>query len=128
MGSLPEGTLCSYCGAREASYIPDGACGPVCFKPAGTCCWDVAAALGWRHIEMQRLNRFACASIIYIDAWRGMSLAGVKTTSLSLQSLSTYIYSRLLSLRQHSMLVKGSYLQSEAETFEWPLCDPTSPT
>ena len=57
---LPEGTLRSYCGAREASYIPDGACGPVCFRPAETCCWDVAAALGWRHIEMLRLSRFAC--------------------------------------------------------------------
>ena len=30
MGSLPEGTLCAYCGVEEAGYIPDGACGPMC--------------------------------------------------------------------------------------------------
>ena len=124
MGSLPEGTLCSYCGAREASYIPDGACGPVCCKPAGTCCWDVAAALGWRHIEMQRLNRFACALIRclarHVPYWCEDNIIVITVTE--------YLYSRLLSLRQHSMLVKGSYLQGEAETFERPLCDPTSPT
>ena len=43
-------------------------------------------------------------------------------------TVTEYLYCRLLSLRQHSMLVKGSYLQSEAVSFEWPLCDPTSPT
>tara|TARA_B100000780_G_C20877389_1_gene348993 strand:+ start:145 stop:639 length:495 start_codon:yes stop_codon:yes gene_type:complete len=30
MGSLPHGTLCVYCGIREAGYIPDGCPGPIC--------------------------------------------------------------------------------------------------
>ena len=57
MGSLPEGTLCAYCGAREASYIPDGAAGPLCFEPRGECCYDRALALGWDVIIRERLMR-----------------------------------------------------------------------
>ena len=30
MGSVSEGTLCSYCGVNPAGYIPDGAVGPMC--------------------------------------------------------------------------------------------------
>ena len=73
---------------------------------------------------MLRLNRFACALIgclaRHVPYWCEDNIIVITVTE--------YLYSRLLSLRQHSMLVKGSYLQSEAETFEWPLCDPTSPT
>jgi hypothetical protein len=29
MGSMPEGTLCVYCGVHEAGYIIDGCCGPI---------------------------------------------------------------------------------------------------
>ncbi len=56
MGSLPEGTLCAYCGVREAGYIPDGCCGPVCFdEKVG--CWDVAQSSGWEVVEAMRLKR-----------------------------------------------------------------------
>ena len=57
MGSLPEGTLCSYCGVREAGYIPDGAAGPICFEPDGKCCWDRVVALGWDVIVQERQMR-----------------------------------------------------------------------
>ena len=57
MGSLPRGTLCVYCGVREAGYIPDGCAGPVCLEPDGECCWDRAAGLGWDVIEQERLMR-----------------------------------------------------------------------
>ena len=57
MGSLPKGTLCSYCGVREAGYIPDGAAGPICFEPDGECCWDRGVALGWDVIVRERLMR-----------------------------------------------------------------------
>ena len=57
MGSVPEGTLCSYCGVREAGYIPDGAAGPICFEPDGKCCWDRVVALGWDVIVQERQMR-----------------------------------------------------------------------
>lgn len=57
MGSVPEGTLCSYCGVREAGYIPDGAAGPICFEPDGECCWDRVVALGWDVIVQERQMR-----------------------------------------------------------------------
>ena len=57
MGSLPEGTLCSYCGVREAGYIPEGAAGPICFEPDGECCWDRGVALGWDVIVQERQMR-----------------------------------------------------------------------
>ena len=37
MGSLPEGTLCAYCGINAAGYIPDGCVGPVCFEGDNNC-------------------------------------------------------------------------------------------
>ena len=37
MGSLPEGTLCAYCGAKPAGYIPDGAVGPMCMGFPAAC-------------------------------------------------------------------------------------------
>ena len=37
MGSLPEGTLCAYCGAKPAGYIPDGAVGPMCMGSPEAC-------------------------------------------------------------------------------------------
>ena len=57
MGSLPHGTLCSYCGVREAGYIPDGCAGPLCLDPDVECCSDRANALGWDVIVQERLMR-----------------------------------------------------------------------
>ena len=57
MGSLPKGTLCSYCGVREAGYIPDGAAGPIGFEPDGECCWDSGVALGWDVMVQERQMR-----------------------------------------------------------------------
>jgi hypothetical protein len=57
MGSLPEGTLCSYCGVREAGYIPDGAAGAICFEPDGECCWGRGVALGRDVIVQERQMR-----------------------------------------------------------------------
>ena len=52
MGSCDPGTMCAYCDAEEAGYIPDGCVGPMC----GSCMdW---AAVGGRP-EMLRLQRRA---------------------------------------------------------------------
>ena len=57
MGSLPRGTLCAYCGLREAGYIPDGCVGPLCMEPDDECCYDRSQALGWDVIVQERLMR-----------------------------------------------------------------------
>ena len=57
MGSLPDGTLCFYCGVREAGYILDGCSGPICFEPDGECCFDRAQDVGWDVIVQERLLR-----------------------------------------------------------------------
>ena len=51
MGSLDPGTLCAYCGKREAQYIPDGAVGPMCLVGKASCGldnWDAVIALRLR--------------------------------------------------------------------------------
>ena len=53
MGSLPEGTMCTYCGQEEAGYIPDGMLGPTC----GTC-MDEALEFGEEFIDRKRRTRF----------------------------------------------------------------------
>jgi len=101
MGSLPEGTLCAYCGLREAGYIPDGCCGPLCFgesdsdeEDAGTeakhpacsnlgaaeyaaarSCNTLAQIHGWGVVEAMRLDRL----------WRGT----VSVLSKSNQALAS---------------------------------------
>ena len=78
MGSLPEGTLCGYCGKREAGDIPDGCIRPLCFDAdrdekddlsvrlggmtfqycwAGESCYDVVQQLGWHVLENGFLAR-----------------------------------------------------------------------
>ena len=52
MGSLPEGTLCAYCGINEAGYIPDGCVGPVCFDGENNC-GDLILDGLW-HLVLQR--------------------------------------------------------------------------
>ena len=52
MGSLPDGTLCAYCGIREAGYIPDGCCGPVCM--------DYCILLDIEQLVSMRLSRLWC--------------------------------------------------------------------
>ena len=56
MGSRPEGTLCAYCGAREASYTPDGCVGPMCMGEPG-CCQEVGEEFGWNCMDNKRLCR-----------------------------------------------------------------------
>ena len=52
MGSCEPGTLCAYCGAEEAGYIPDGCVGPMCGS-----CMDLMFAGGYP--EQRRLQRRA---------------------------------------------------------------------
>ena len=56
MGSLPKGTLCCYCGIREASYIPDGCVGPLCLGDADSC-YELAEVHGWAAVVSLRLDR-----------------------------------------------------------------------
>ena len=53
MGSLADGTLCSYCDIYEASYIPDGCCGPLCGE-----CMDIGIAGGYDQVFIFRLERW----------------------------------------------------------------------
>ena len=55
MGSLPDGTLCSYCDIYEAGYIPDGCCGPLCGE-----CMDIGitAPNGYDKVFIFRLERW----------------------------------------------------------------------
>ena len=55
MGSLPEGTLCVYCGTHAAYYIPVGCIGPLCMGEEH-CCYERAMALGWEVIEEEYLR------------------------------------------------------------------------
>ena len=63
MGSLPEDTLCSYCGVHEASYIPDGCCGPLCigewwdFEDGVPSCFECGPEIS----AYKRLFRFAAS-------------------------------------------------------------------
>ena len=52
MGSCDPGTMCAYCDAEEAGYIPDGCVGPMCGS-----CMDWAAQGG--RPELLRLQRRA---------------------------------------------------------------------
>ena len=61
MGSLNPGTLCVYCGVREAGYIPDGCVGPLCFAPKDVCCYDQAVIHGWSFVQRLRYERFKAA-------------------------------------------------------------------
>ena len=54
MGSFEHGTMCAYCAAEEAGYIPDGCVGPMCGS-----CMDLMFAGG--HPEAFRLARRAHA-------------------------------------------------------------------
>ena len=56
MGSMPQGTLCSYCAVREAGYIPDGAVGPMCMGQA-ECCYERGCVSGWEVIMNERWLR-----------------------------------------------------------------------
>ena len=53
MGSLADGTLCSYCDEHEAGYIPDGCCGPLCGE-----CMDIGIQHGYDHVFIFRLERW----------------------------------------------------------------------
>ena len=57
MGSVPDGTLCAYCGINPAGYIPDGCVGPVCFDAAdgSQSCFDA----GYVIMINRRCVRFA---------------------------------------------------------------------
>ena len=61
MGSLPRGTLCAYCGVREAGYIPDGCAGPLCMTPDGVCCFDLCQSHGWEYVCGLRYERWKAA-------------------------------------------------------------------
>ena len=59
---MPEGTLCAYCGEREACYIPDGCVGPMCMGEPG-CCQEVGEEFRWSSIESKRLCRLGLSWI-----------------------------------------------------------------
>ena len=61
MGSLPRGTLCAYCGLREAGYIPDGCAGPLCFAPNDESCFDLCESRGWDYVCGLRYARWTAA-------------------------------------------------------------------
>ena len=52
MGSVPDGTMCIYCDAEEAGYIPDGLLGVTC----GTC-MDLASAHETEEQALECLDR-----------------------------------------------------------------------
>ena len=59
MGSVPEGTLCAYCGVNPAGYIPDGAVGPMCMNFPKACFdrsenGEVEAVFGLRLVRKAR--------------------------------------------------------------------------
>ena len=56
MGSLPEGTLCAYCGVHETEDIIDGCSAPMCFGFAGSC-WSQCEEVGWEIIINRRYAR-----------------------------------------------------------------------
>ena len=79
MGTVEEGTLCAYCGVREAGYIPDGCVGPMCMGKPG-CCQEVGEEFGWSCIDNKRLCRLgrswiAClardANVVTQSVFRG---------------------------------------------------------
>ena len=53
MGTLDDGTMCSYCCAEEAFYIPDGCCGPMCGS-----CMDLGIERGYDQVNNLRLMRW----------------------------------------------------------------------
>ena len=59
MGSLPDGTMCIYCGQEEAGYIPDGLLGPTC----GTCS-DLASAHETEEQALECLDRLRMARFL----------------------------------------------------------------
>ena len=58
MGHLPQGTMCSYCGAVEAYYIPDGFCGPLC-----DVCEDYGFEHGFSQVYVIRIQRWVAAML-----------------------------------------------------------------
>ena len=58
MGSLPEGTMCSYCHEHEAYYVPDGCCGPLCGP-----CMDLGIERGFDHVYILRWQRWIRAKL-----------------------------------------------------------------
>ena len=56
MGSLPEGTLCAYCGINAAGYIPDGCVGPLCLDGEDSCYWKAHDGF-WHVVVKRRLER-----------------------------------------------------------------------
>ena len=62
LGSLPDGTLCFYCGKNRAGYIFDGCVGPLCSQPGRTSCYDLSQGpAGWEGVVLRRLMKFARA-------------------------------------------------------------------
>ena len=61
MGTLPRGTLCAYCGVREAGYIPDGCAGPLCMDPDDVCCFDLWQSRSWEYVCGLRYERWKAA-------------------------------------------------------------------
>ena len=62
MGSLADGTMCSYCDEHAAGYIPDGCCGPLCGV-----CTDAALAGGFDQVCILRLQRWLRAHLWHMS-------------------------------------------------------------
>ena len=89
MGSLPKGTLCCYCGIREASYIPDGCVGPLCLGDADSC-YELAEVHGWAAVvslRLARLWRMLSAKFAKAYGWQPV-FANMDTT----QNLASFLW------------------------------------
>ena len=59
MGSVPDGTMCIYCGQEEAGYIPDGLLGVTCCT-----CMDLASAHETEEQALECLDRLRIARFL----------------------------------------------------------------
>ena len=105
MGHLPQGTLCSYCGALEAYYIPDGCCGPLC-----DVCTDFGIEHGFDHVYIIRIQRWISATL-----WPMSPRVNVRELTLA----ESVLHDPILSLRV------SQYLIEVTDGFEtWSIGDP----
>ena len=91
MGHLQQGTMCSYCGAVEAYYIPDGFCGPLC---------DVCEDYGFEH-------GFSQVYVIRIQRWISAKLWPIspRANARELTPAESVLHDPILSLRVSQYIV-----------------------
>ena len=104
MGTLPDGTLCAYCGVREAGYIPDGCAGPLCMDPDDVCCFDLWQSRGWEYVCGLRYERWKAA--------RFGTLA--KSVPRPLEAISQAVAEFSVDVNGSSVFVGGSWRKASA--------------